>query len=90
MARRSITFTSPEGGGALAVGMVASRGDEASRNVTVLAGTPAALFIASSPYYRTPEGTYWITSVERDEHGALKSIELVLEKVPFPDGFGTH
>jgi len=87
--RRHITFTSPEGGGALAVGMVASRGDEASRMVTVLAGTPAPLFIASIPYYRTAEGVYWITGMELDEHG-LKSMEMVLERVPFPEGFGGH
>jgi len=86
--RRHITFTSPEGGGALALGMVAADGDEASRMVTVLAGTPAELFIASLPYYRTAEGVLWITGMERDEHGALKSIEVVLERVPFPEGFG--
>jgi len=87
--RRQITFTSPEGGGELAVGMVPSMGDEASRMVRVLAGVPANLFVPSTPYYRAPEGTYWITSMETDGDG-LKSLELVLERVPFPAGFGGH
>ncbi len=86
---RNITFTSPEGGGELALGIVPSRGDEASRMVAVLAGIPASLFDPSIPYYRTPEGTYWITGIEADENG-LRSIEMVLERVPFPEGFGGH
>ncbi|MDD5096746.1 MAG: hypothetical protein PHY95_04505 [Candidatus ainarchaeum sp.] len=87
--RRHITFTSPDGGGALAFGMVSANGDEASRMVKVLAGSPAALLIAASPYYRTADGVFWITGMQFDGEG-LKGMELVRENVPFPEGFGEH
>ncbi|MFA5411736.1 MAG: hypothetical protein WC350_00075 [Candidatus Micrarchaeia archaeon] len=87
--RRHLIFTSPDGGGALAFGMVSADGDETSRMVRVLAGSPAALLIASSPYYRGADGVFWITEMQFGEEG-LKGMELVLEKVPFPEGFGEH
>jgi hypothetical protein len=87
--RRHITFTSPDGGGALAFGMVPAGGDEASGMVRVLAGSPAALLIASSPYYRTADGVFWITGMQFDGEG-LKGMEIVRENIPFPEGFGEH